>query len=117
MTFSKSYILFFHIDLMGNIYNRLSQRNAPIAKWPTCCKILVRHQAIRISWSTKFPLGGGSKTPSSSWPIDLWNLVLYLELIVSLGLIYHSLGLTYQVRIMTLASTVLKKSTFNFFPI
>ena len=35
--------------------------------------------------------------------LDLWNL--FIDIV--------SLGLTYQVRIMTLASTVLKKSTFS----
>ena len=34
--------------------------------------------------------------------VDLWNLFIAIV----------SLGLTYQVRIMTLASTVFKKSTF-----
>ena len=35
--------------------------------------------------------------------LDLWNLFIAIV----------SLGLTYQVRILTLASTVLKKSTFQ----
>ena len=35
--------------------------------------------------------------------LDLWNLFIAIV----------SLGLTYQVRIMTLASTVIKKSTFQ----
>ena len=35
--------------------------------------------------------------------LDLWNLFIAIV----------SLGLTYQVRIMTLASTVFKKSTFQ----
>ena len=37
--------------------------------------------------------------------LDLWNLFIAIV----------SLGLTYQVRIMTLASTVFKKSTFHKF--
>ena len=39
--------------------------------------------------------------------LDLWNLFIAIV----------SLVLTYQVRIMTLASTVFKKSTFQKFPI
>ena len=38
--------------------------------------------------------------------LDLWNLFIAIV----------SLGLTYQVRIMTLASTVFKKSTFRKIP-
>ena len=38
--------------------------------------------------------------------LDLWNLFIAIV----------TLGLTYQVRIMTLASVVFKKSTFKKFP-
>ena len=38
--------------------------------------------------------------------LDLWNLFIAIV----------TLGLTYQVRIMTLASVVFKKSTFQNFP-
>ena len=46
-------------------------------------------------------------TERSMVNLDLWNLFIAIV----------SLGLTYQVRIMTLVSTVFKKSTLNFFQI
>ena len=45
----------------------------------------------------------GLQAERSNVNLDLWNLLL--------GIV--SLGLTYQVRIMTLAWTVLKKPTFQ----
>ena len=41
---------------MGNVYNRLILCKTLIARERTCCKIFVRHLALRKLWSTMFPL-------------------------------------------------------------
>ena len=41
---------------MGNVYNRLILYKTLIARERTCCKIFVRHLALRKLWSTILPL-------------------------------------------------------------
>ena len=42
---------------IGNIFNGLLLRNATLVSVLTCCRILVRHWALRKSWSPKFAMG------------------------------------------------------------
>ena len=55
---------------IGNICNGLLFGNASIARGLTCCKKLARHEALRKSWSTKFPLWGGV---NHIWPPAYFN--------------------------------------------
>ena len=60
----------FFKKMRGNVFNTLQHPNAPTARWPTCCKKLVRCHAFRkniVYKVYKVPLWG-SKTLSSSWP-------------------------------------------------
>ena len=41
---------------MGNVYNRLMLCKTLIARELTCCKIFVRHLAVRTLWSTILPI-------------------------------------------------------------
>ena len=41
---------------MGNVYNRLILCKTQIARKRTCCKIFVRHLALRKLWFTILPL-------------------------------------------------------------
>ena len=41
---------------MGNVYNKLMLCKTVIARELTCCKILVRHFALRKLWSTSLPI-------------------------------------------------------------
>ena len=41
---------------MGNVYNRLILCKTLIARERTCCKIFVRHVALRKLWPTILPL-------------------------------------------------------------
>ena len=67
---------------MGNVYNRLLQHNAPTTRGLTCCKILLRHWALRKLLSTKLPLGGEGGGVNHIWLVayyllsDVYNLNL-----------------------------------------
>ena len=74
---------------MGNVYNKLLQHNTPTARGLTCCKILLRHWALRKLWFTKLPFGGGGgggggKTISGSWPITTMSRLLASGLVKTL---------------------------------
>ena len=48
---------------MGNVYNRLILCKTLIARERTCCKISVRHLALRKLWSTILTLKRGGGIP------------------------------------------------------
>ena len=50
---SNSYIYF-----LGNVYNRLILCKTLIARELACCKIFVRHLALRKLWPTILPIEG-----------------------------------------------------------